>query len=244
MAKNYYLILGVSPDATPNEIKSAYRRRAREFHPDRFGEERQPFLDIQEAYAALSDSVSRNAYDRDIRQAREVRRAWSATGVHEPEPLVPRRRHVEPLRPDEVPADLGRASLLRSFRTYRPSYEELFDRIERNFRRDEGSKSASVKELVVEFTLTPEEARRGGNVQLHVPARVRCPLCRGGGVIGFYECGRCAGEGVMSGEFPLMLSWPPGIGDGYRASMRLDRLGIGDLFLTVCFRVATPRDGG
>lgn len=243
MAKNYYLILGVSPDATPNEIKSAYRRRAREFHPDRFGDERQPFLDIQEAYAALSDSSNRRAYDRGINRARESR-AWSSSGAPEPEPLVPLRRQAEPLKRDKGPADLGQASLLRSFRTYHPSHEALFDRIERNLRRDEGSKSASVKELVVEFTLTPEEARRGGNVQLHLPARVRCPLCRGGGVIGFYECGRCAGEGVMSGEFPIMLSYPAGIRDGYRASMRLDHLGIGDLFLTVSFRVAATRDGG
>ncbi len=238
MAKNYYLILGVSPDATSSEIKSAYRRRAREFHPDRFGEEQQPFLDIQEAYSALSDAARRRVYDHKIQQARESRRVWAPRDTGEPEPLRPSRPTAEPLRPhDGHPADLGRAWLSRSFQTYRPSYEELFDRLERNFRPSNHPKAGTVRQLVVEFTLTPDEARRGGNVQVHMPASIRCPACGGRGGIGFYECGRCSGEGEMTGEFPVMLSYPPGIGDGYQASLNLNHLGIRNIFLTVRFRV-------
>ena len=231
MPKNYYLILGVAPDASMNEIKSAYRRRVREFHPDRFGKEREPFLDIQEAYATLSDAASRRTYDRDVEQSRHGRRTWSPAEAPEPEPLVPpTASRAEPLK---------QASLSRSFQTYRPSYEELFDRIERNFRRSGQRKSGTVKQLVVEFTLTLEEARRGGNVQLHVPASVRCPVCGGSGVIGPYECRRCAGEGAMSGEFPIMLSYPAGIKDGFQTSLQLNSLGIRNLYLTTRFRVVS-----
>ena len=243
MAKNYYLILGVSPDATAREIKSAYRRRAREFHPDHYGDCCQPFLDIQEAYSALGDESRRRAYDRNIHQMDRARPSQRSRAAGEPEPLRPRRRQAEPLRPEEEPADLGQAWLARSFNTYRPSHEELFDRFERNFRRTDRPKSASVRQLVVEFTLTPEEARRGGNVQLHVPARIRCPECRGSGGIGPYVCRRCTGEGIMTGDFPLMLSYPPGIRNGYQASLGLDHLGIRDLYLTVSFRVSTALDG-
>lgn len=63
-----YEVLGVSPDATPEEIRAAFRRQAREFHPDRFvGEARlravQRFQRITEAYNTLSDEARRRQYD-------------------------------------------------------------------------------------------------------------------------------------------------------------------------------------
>ena len=49
MAKNYYLILGISADASAEDVKAAFRRRALELHPDRSGLESGPFQDAQEA---------------------------------------------------------------------------------------------------------------------------------------------------------------------------------------------------
>jgi molecular chaperone DnaJ len=61
--KNYYDILGISKDASAEDIKKAYRKLSMEFHPDRNpnGEER--FKEINEAYATLSDDTKRKAYD-------------------------------------------------------------------------------------------------------------------------------------------------------------------------------------
>lgn len=58
-----YAILGVSPDATPDEIKRAYRRKARELHPDTGGDE-EAFKEVQHAYHVLSDPDRRARYDR------------------------------------------------------------------------------------------------------------------------------------------------------------------------------------
>ena len=57
-----YGILGVEPDATPDEIKSAWRLLARENHPDRGGDAGE-FAVIADAYKILSDSDKRTAYD-------------------------------------------------------------------------------------------------------------------------------------------------------------------------------------
>ena len=59
MARNYYAILGIDPDASPDQIRSAYRRKAKELHPDHYEGSSEPFRDVQEAYEALSDPARR-----------------------------------------------------------------------------------------------------------------------------------------------------------------------------------------
>jgi Ca-activated chloride channel family protein len=64
--KDYYAILGLTNTATPQEIKKAYRRLARRYHPDSGTEEEDAahFREIQEAYDVLGDPEQRAAYDR------------------------------------------------------------------------------------------------------------------------------------------------------------------------------------
>lgn len=62
--KNYYLILGVEVEATLEDIKTSYRRLARQFHPDVTDtSDIERFRAIQEAYEVLSDQEKRRAYD-------------------------------------------------------------------------------------------------------------------------------------------------------------------------------------
>ena len=67
MAKrDYYEVLGVSRDATDAEIKSAFRKKAKEFHPDinKSPDAPEKFKEAQEAYACLSDKENRAKYDK------------------------------------------------------------------------------------------------------------------------------------------------------------------------------------
>ena len=126
--KNYYLILGINSTATGEEIKSAFRRRAKELHPDRSGMESEPFQELQEAYGILSDPESRRRYDQGT-DVTVVRRAPQRPSA---EPLV-RRRRPEPFNPfsasgiEEHTETFRDVSLGESFELFHPSFDELLD---------------------------------------------------------------------------------------------------------------------
>jgi molecular chaperone DnaJ len=64
--KNYYDILGVSKDASPDDIKSAYRRLAKKYHPDvnKEPDAAEKFKEVNEAYECLSDPNKKSNYDQ------------------------------------------------------------------------------------------------------------------------------------------------------------------------------------
>jgi len=64
--RDYYEVLGVSKTASQDEIKSAFRKLAKKYHPDVSKEENaaEKFKEAQEAYAVLSDETKRKQYDQ------------------------------------------------------------------------------------------------------------------------------------------------------------------------------------
>ena len=233
MAKNYYLILGITADASTEDIKAAYRRRAMELHPDRSGLASGPFQDAQEAYSVLGDPERRRRYDRRDRALRTPVQGRSA----EPEPLARERRGGEPLRPVEPTRSFREIRPLESFETYTPSFDELFERFWSNFEPFSRPKAERLESLTVEVVLTPEEAASGGAVRVSIPARATCPACGGRGVVGFYECWRCEGRGALTVGYPVEISHLPGLRDGHAARIPLNRFGIENFYLTILFRV-------
>ncbi|MFH1392310.1 MAG: DnaJ domain-containing protein [bacterium] len=63
MAQDYYQILGVSNEASQDDIKKAFRRLAHQYHPDKKEGNEQKFKEINEAYQILSNSKKRQQYD-------------------------------------------------------------------------------------------------------------------------------------------------------------------------------------
>ena len=80
--QDYYATLGVSREATPEEIKKAFRKLARQYHPDTATDKKaaeEKFKEINEAHEVLSDPEKRRKYD-------QLGANWNQTGGFEPPP--------------------------------------------------------------------------------------------------------------------------------------------------------------
>jgi molecular chaperone DnaJ len=211
-----YATLGVTGDATDADITSAYRRLARQLHPDTNPDAaRHRFSGVTDAYDVLHDPVRRSAYDRT--RGNRARAARSAQGVH-----IPIRGAVS--RDQRVDGPRGRPGSIRSA----PTEIELaisFDQaalgttatVQLQFphRCDScGGTGRSQDGYVVcpacdarGFTV---RSSRGINIQ-H-----QCPSCDGTGRRVAPPCPMCAGTGEILIEKDLTVAIPAGVDTGTR----------------------------
>jgi molecular chaperone DnaJ len=163
MARNHYRVLGVRNEATPEEIKSAYRRRARESHPDRTGTGAESFREVQEAYELLSDPARRGAYDRTLAQA--------AGQSGNPAPARVRAR------PQPAPSPM--AARTRGLRSWRSEFPQaaapVHGAIDIALSFEEARHGGRVRVVVPVRRVCP---RCGGWTRAFP-----CPHCRGRGVV-------------------------------------------------------------
>ena len=133
MLPDYYSILAVRPDASPEEIRIAYRRLAKRHHPD-VGGEFVAFHAVREAYNALVDPARRRDYDAQRREPRSTHVVRvEPMGYPDPDPpelLIP----SEPLRARR-PTTLGFSGSLDDFDRMFREFDEFFDRLEVQFLR-------------------------------------------------------------------------------------------------------------
>lgn len=237
--KDYYVVLGISPDETQAGIKSAYRDLARRYHPDRAGaKSTKRFQEVSEAYNVLGDRERRTAYDASRRRA--------PVEPVEPRAVDPRvRAPVEPLdmEPEAFrdfrspPTGTRRWSIMDDFINAYAIHDEIFDHFRRNFTESSPLKSGRTDALNLGIHLTHEEARRGAEVELGVPVALPCRRCHGSGRIGLYACPRCRATGWFETEEYVALHIPPLVSDGTLIQVPLERLGIEDLLIRALIRV-------
>ncbi|MHC1588296.1 MAG: molecular chaperone DnaJ, partial [Methermicoccaceae archaeon] len=182
-SKDYYEILGVSRDADANEIKRAYRKLALKYHPDKnpSKEAEERFKEISEAYAVLSDPEKRAYYDR-----------FGASGVHE-------RYTEQDIFSGSDLFDFLRNMGLNIDLNGFGAFSDLFRGF--GFGGFGGQPQQRGEDILVETTVSFEEAAFGTEKQITISKTDRCEQCNGTGAArgtSPKQCGTCGGRGQVS----------------------------------------------
>jgi molecular chaperone DnaJ len=171
--RDYYEVLGVSRNATEEEIKKAFRRLARQYHPDVNKEKgaEARFKEINEAYEVLGDAQKRAAYDR-----------FGHAGVG-------------------AGAGAGGANPFEGFGF--GSFNDLFEQLFASAAGASGARRTGTQrgaDLKYELTISFEDAVRGCQKEIEIPRWDSCSTCRGSGAqpgTSTQRCAACQGTGEI-----------------------------------------------
>ena len=204
---DYYQVLGVAETATPEEIKRAYFRLAKKYHPDRNPNDKSAettFKQINEAYETLSDPRKRSRYDQLRRFRREGAFAGAGPGGG---------FRIE---------DLGDL-----FGAGRVTFDDLggIGSIFRQFFGAGGPGSTQARQrrgedVTVEVEIPFETSVFGGKVSVRVPREEPCHDCAGSGAepgSKAESCPQCGGRGIVEdfqGSFGMSRPCPRCLGRG------------------------------
>lgn len=218
MAKDdFYKILGVKRDAKPEDIKKAYRRLARKYHPDvnpgdKSAEDR--FKQMSEAFDVLSDPKKRKVYDRFGEYSEHLANA-AASGAG------PSQTRGTPF--DFSGFDWGSASTpggTAGSSSFRDIFADLFSggKAEREPPRPQPQKGADIE---MPLSLSFEEAITGLTTNLTVKRSDQCSRCHGAGDTGgsVMTCPTCKGSGQVQragGRLRFTQECPDCEGSGQR----------------------------
>lgn len=184
--RDYYEVLGVPRDATPEQIKSAYRRLAKEYHPDRNPDNREEsaekFKELSEAYEVLVEPQKRRLYD--LRGHEGVSQQFGPGGFDFRRDFT----HAEDL--NDIFGDL-----LRGFGGGAAG-GGIFDLL---FGGGQATRAQSRRggDIRIRLRLTLEEIAEGVVKEVSFSRYEPCGRCAGRGGSGSEECGVCHGRGQV-----------------------------------------------
>jgi len=223
--KDLYTVLGVARDASTDDVKKAYRKLARKYHPDlnpgnKQAEER--FKDVSFAHDVLSDPDKRKLYDEfgaeglqpgfDPTRAREYRR-WADSG------------HGFSFRQGAGGPGFDFESFGTGSRGRRRAEDErgFADILNEMFGSGLGGGGAAEEGgQDIEYPLEVDfwDAVRGTRTAVTVRRPTSCPQCRGTGRQNRRACTRCGGTGHVEEREKLTVKIPAGVNDGARVRVK------------------------
>lgn len=203
--KDYYATLGVKKDSSPEEIKAAYRRLAKQHHPDLHPEKDKAaasakFKEINEAYEVLSHPEKKSKYD-------QLGPDWENAAP--PPPRSSRR---------EAPGGFGGDA--ESFEGFSDFFRDLYGGAEGGFASGGRGGPRRGQDVEAEMSLSLEDAVRGGEKRITMNAPAPCPSCGGSGRKGRGFCPVCGGVGETTREKTITARLPAAVHDGMKLRLR------------------------
>lgn len=230
--KDYYAILGVDRNADDKEIKRAFRKKAREHHPDvnrNDTEAETRFKEINEAYEVLSDQEKRSMYDRygsDWKRYKDA--GFDATSGPGPSAYSQEPGDFEHWFTGSGGGPFtssGGATFTTSSGSGSAGFSDFFKLL---FGQD-GARTSGFQQRVApvrgqdlesDVSITLDEAMNGTTRRLTVRAPKLCDLCDGSGVVRGAMCPRCDGSGEVMEPRTLEVKVPIGVTTGSRVRVR------------------------
>ncbi len=231
--RDYYEVLGVSKDATDAEIKSAFRRLAKQYHPDvsKEPDAEAKFKEIQEAYAVLSDESRRKQYDQFGHAAFDGSAGGSGFGGFDAsgfdfsdifDSIFGNSFGFGGSSRSSNRSSRGSDKLMR----IRLTFEEAIYGCEKTINIDVdtecpecdgkgGFHETTCEQCHGSGTVTSEQRTLFGTFM----TKTTCPKCGGAGKSFEERCSKCRGKGTIRQNKTLSVSIPKGVDNGYRLKL-------------------------
>lgn len=197
--KDYYKILGVSSDATTEEIRKAFQQKARQFHPDinKDPSAEEKFKEASEAYAILSDEEKRKRYDR--MRTNPFAAAYGDYGTYGASGRYSRSSGEGGVGGFGGFGDFGGFPFGGFWTTgsSRDGYRSRSTKHSRAYRPTVGA------DINVSLELSAEEAKQGSEKTVTYQCFDSCDVCHGQGSVHYHEptvCPTCGGRGSIEAD--------------------------------------------
>jgi curved DNA-binding protein len=214
--KDYYETLGVPRNASESDIKKAFRKLAREYHPDVAKNKKQAeekFKEVNEAYEVLGDPAKRKKYD-------ELGADWNSGAEFRPPP------GWESFRSGGRNSGRGAQGEDFEFHFGGTGFSDFFEQLfgSRGSRGGsgrhgiftEGDMAERGRDIEGDIMVTLEEAMHGSVRSVSVRHGVPCEQCGGTGRRGRQVCNACGGTGQVARSETYQVKIPPGVSEGQR----------------------------
>ena len=227
--KNYYEILGVTPDSDEAEIKASYRRLARKYHPDINPEKEELFKNITEAYEILSNKTKRSQYD-------------TLNGFFKSEKTntSSKKAEQEYRFSSSEPVNDSKSDKSEKSKTKFSDFWSDFGRPSNSFeKKKEKLSPVNGDDIFSDISISLKDVSQGAKRTINIMHTIQCPLCKGRKFINGAKCSVCNGKGDVSEHKKITVKIPKNVKNG--AKLRIAGEGNpgknggknGDLFLKI-----------
>lgn len=201
--KDPYKVLGVSENATPEQIKKAYRKLANRWHPDKNkGDKKaeEKFKEISQAYEVLSDPKKRQQYDTLKKGGFDFSRFGDYSG---------RTRQ----------GGTTQTFSFEDLKDFGGGFDDLFETLfGEGFRQRSRTKPTPQRgvDLTYNLDIPFDVAMNGGVQKLSLQETTACPNCNGANAFRYSTCSKCSNTGFIKRTRNITVKIPKGIQEGQK----------------------------